>query len=106
MEELQTTEILDREILEDARKKAGRLLKAADETAAANAAIWDKKTEEALGELKGRYALMREETSAEIMARLPLDKRRAKSEIIEALLASAADDWVSGLDPRRVLSLL
>ncbi|MDR1286211.1 MAG: ATPase [Treponema sp.] len=106
MEELQSTEILDREILEDARKKAGRLLGAADESAAAAAALWDKKTKDSLTELKGRYDAMLANASAEIMARLPLDERRARSEIIENLLASAADDWVSGLGPERVLSLL
>jgi vacuolar-type H+-ATPase subunit E/Vma4 len=106
MEELQSTEILDREILEDARKKASRILKAADETSAANAALWDKKTEEALAELRDRYALMREKTSAEIMARLPLDERRARSEIIEGLLSGAAEEWVSGLGRERVLAIL
>ncbi|MDR0602277.1 MAG: ATPase [Treponema sp.] len=106
MEELQSTEILDREILEDARKKASRILKSADENAASGAALWDKKTEEAIAELKGRYDAMLAKASAEIMARLPLDERRARSEIIEGLLSSAADDWVSGLGPERVLSLL
>jgi hypothetical protein len=106
MEELQSTEILDREILEDARKKAGRILKAADETAAANAALWDKKTGEALTELRGRYAGMLEKASAEIMARLPLDERRARSEIIEGLLSGAAGDWASGLGRERILAVL
>jgi hypothetical protein len=106
MEELQSTEILDREILEDARKKAGRILKAADEAAAANAALWDKKTGEALAELKDRYAGMLKKASAEIMARLPLDERRARSEIIEGLLSGAAGDWASGLGRERVLAVL
>ncbi|MDR1418898.1 MAG: ATPase [Treponema sp.] len=106
MEELQSTEILDREILEDARKKADRILRAADESAAAGAALWDKKTEDALAELGSRYDAMLAKASGEIMARLPLDERRARSEIIEGLLSSAADDWVAGLDQERVLSLL
>jgi hypothetical protein len=106
MEELQSTEILDREILEDARKKAGRILKAADEASAANAALWDKKIDEALAGLKDRYAGMLEKASAEIMARLPLDKRRARSEIIEGLLSGAAGIWVSDLGRERVLAIL
>jgi vacuolar-type H+-ATPase subunit E/Vma4 len=106
MEELQSTEILDREILEDARKKASRILKSADETAAAGGAVWEKKTNEALAELRDRYAATGEKTSVEIMARLPLDKKRAKSEIIEKLLLSAAEDWVLGLGRERLLSLL
>jgi vacuolar-type H+-ATPase subunit E/Vma4 len=106
MEELQSTEILDREILEDARKKAGRILKSAEETAAAGAAQWDRKTAEALAGLGARYDAMLQKASAEIMARLPLDERRAKSEIIEGLLAAAADDWVQGLTRERLLALL
>jgi vacuolar-type H+-ATPase subunit E/Vma4 len=106
MEELQSTEILDREILEDARKKASRILKSADETVAGGGAVWEKKTNQALAELRDRYAGMREKASVEIMARLPLDKKRAKSEIIEKLLVSAAEDWVLSLDRERLLSLL
>jgi vacuolar-type H+-ATPase subunit E/Vma4 len=106
MEELLSTEALDREILEDARKKAYRILKAADDAVKAGAAAWEKKTAEAAAEMEGRYALRRERAAAEIMARLPLDKQRLRSEKIEGLLLSAAEDWFSGLDRKQVLSLL
>ena len=52
MEELQSTEILEREILEDARKKAMRILKTADDTIRAKTAEWEKKTADAVAELE------------------------------------------------------
>jgi hypothetical protein len=41
VEELQSTEALDREILEDARKKAFKILKGADESAASSKKSWE-----------------------------------------------------------------
>ncbi|GHV37170.1 hypothetical protein AGMMS49546_04170 [Spirochaetia bacterium] len=106
MEELQSTEVLDREILEDARKKAYRILKTADDTVKANAAAWDKKARDAAAELKQRYAERSKRAAEEIMARLPLDKQRAESEKIEGLIGSAVDNWYAGLGRDRVLSIL
>jgi hypothetical protein len=106
MEELQSTEILDREILEDARKKAYRILKTAEDTVGANGAIWEQKTGESLAELNTRYAERRKLAAAEIMARLPVDKRRAKAERIESLIQSAVETWYRSLDRERLLSLL
>ncbi|GHV87290.1 hypothetical protein AGMMS50255_5860 [Spirochaetia bacterium] len=106
MEELQSTEVLDREILEDARKKAYRILKTADDTVKSNAAAWDKKTRDAVAELKQRYAERGKRVGEEIMARLPLDKRRTESEKIEALLRGAVASWYAGLGRDRVLSIL
>jgi hypothetical protein len=63
MEELQSTEALDREILEDARKKAFKILKGADETLASSKTAWEKssrarkkKSAEAMPERKRRSA--------------------------------------------------
>ncbi|MDR0878798.1 MAG: ATPase [Treponema sp.] len=106
MEELQSTEILDREILEDARKKAYRILKTADETVKTNASVWEKKIAGAIAEMESRYAARKREVHDEIMARLPMDKRRAKSEKIEEYLASAVDHWYRHQSPERVLALL
>ncbi|MDR3337641.1 MAG: ATPase, partial [Treponema sp.] len=90
MEELQSTEVLDREILEDARRKAQRILKTADEEAAASGKVWEKKTEKALAELKRRHEERLELGRVEIMARLPLDKRRLRLCRIDSLLHEAA----------------
>jgi hypothetical protein len=106
MEELQTTEILDREILEDARKKAYRILKTADETVKAKAGEWEKKTAVTVDELRQKYDAQRRLAAAEIMARLPMDKRRARAEKIEGLFRQAVDAWYAGLDRGQVLEIL
>ena len=106
MEELQSTEILDREILEDARKKAYRILKAADETVKAASGVWEKKIGETLEALNKKYAEQRKLAAAELMARLPMDKRRAKAEKVESLLRQAVEAWYSGLGRDKVLAIL
>jgi hypothetical protein len=106
MEELRSTEILDREILEDARKKAFRILKTADDTVKAADERWEKKAKRAGADIARKYAERTEKTRTEIMARLPLDKRRARSEKIEALLQEAMEGALAGFSRERLLGLL
>jgi len=106
MEELQSTDILDREILEDARKKAYRILKAADDTIKAKSADWEKKFTVTLDELEKKYAKNGKSAADEIMAVLPIDKQRARARKIEELLHLAVESWYSGLSRERVLGFL
>jgi len=106
MEELQSTDILDREILEDARKKAARILKSADDAVRAHTKEWEKKTAESIDALEKKYNEQRELAAEKVMARLPIDKRRAKVEKIENLLQSAVESWYSGLSRAQILDLL
>jgi len=106
MEELQSTELLDREILEDARKKAHRILKTADDTIKDKSAEWENNLNASLAELEKKYARQSQFAADEIMARLPIDKRRTKAKKIEELLRSAAETWYKNLSRGRVLDLL
>ena len=106
MEELQSTEILDREILEDARKKALRILKTADDMVRAQTIEWEKKRAESIDDLDKKYNEQRELASGKIMARLPIDKRRAKVEKIESLLQSAIEFWYEKLSRAQIIELL
>jgi hypothetical protein len=106
MEELQSTDVLDREILEDARKKAKRILAAAEETIAAAAKSWEKRAEKDSGELQKNFAARLGKARGELMARLPLDKRRAHSEKVEALLVSAMDERLESLPREKILAIL
>jgi hypothetical protein len=106
MEELQSTEVLDREILEDARRKAFKILKGADDTVKANAKVWGKKSDDAVADIERRYEARKKRSTQEIMARLPLDKRRAKAERVEAFLLSAAEDWYKKQPRERIAGLL
>jgi vacuolar-type H+-ATPase subunit E/Vma4 len=106
LEELQSTEVLDREILEDARRKAFRVLKTADDTVKNNINAWEKKTSQAVEDLKHRFQERRGRASGEIMARLPLDKRRAESEKIDRLVQNALDLWYAAQSRERIIALL
>jgi vacuolar-type H+-ATPase subunit E/Vma4 len=106
MEELQSTEILDREILEDARKKAHRILKTAEDTINLKSVDWEKTLSAALEELEKKYAQQGELVTDEIMAHLPIDKHRIKAKKIEEMLSSAVKTWYTGLSRDRVLDLL
>ena len=106
MEELLSTEALDREILEDARKKAMRILKTADETLEAQKADWDKKIQDALESIRNIYAQRIKRSSGEILARLPLDKRRLRAETAEGFLVRAMDDFFSSRSREMLLSVL
>jgi len=106
VEELQSTEILDREILEDARKKAHRILKAADEMIQVKTTEWEQKLAGDLDELEKKYAQQMKFSADEIMARLPIDKHRVKIKKIEMLLDSAAAAWHENLSREYVLDLL
>ena len=106
MEELQSTDILDSEILEDARKKAWRILKAADETVLSQAGEWEKKTRESLEELRQKYLKRRKTVVSEIVARLPIDKRRVRTQAIDRLLNNAVQTWYAELKRERVIMLI
>ncbi|MDR2965944.1 MAG: hypothetical protein LBU88_09230 [Treponema sp.] len=106
MEELQSTELLEREILDDARKKALRILKAADDTILEKTKEWDDKTTESINDLEEKYSKQKKIAAEKIMARLPIDKLRAKAEKTENLLQDAVKDWYESLDRKLVLKIL
>jgi hypothetical protein len=106
MEELQSTEVLDREILEDARRKAFRVLKTADDTVKSGALAWENKLSQAVEDMKRRFEERCRKASDEIMARLPLDKSRAESEKIESLLRTAMDTWYAAQSREKIMGLL
>ena len=106
MEELRTTEVLDREILEDARKKAHRILKTADDTLEIQKRDWEKKISGAVNSIRNAYAERTKKIDDETFARLPLDKRRLRSETVEGFLVKAMEDFLRSLKRETLLSIL
>jgi len=106
MEELRTTEVLDKEILEDARKKAFKILKTADDTLAVQKLDWEKKEKKAISSIQRTYAARLKKTEGEIYARLPLDKRRLRSETAEGLLQKAMKDFLRLQKRETLISVL
>ena len=106
MEELKSTDVLDREILEDARKKAYKILKTADETLETQTRDWEEKTGNMLDSVRKNYAEKTKKETEEIFARLPLDKRRLRSETAENNLVKAMNDFLRSLPRETLLAVL
>ncbi|MDR0472588.1 MAG: ATPase [Treponema sp.] len=106
MEELRSTEVLDKEILEDARKKAYKIIKSADDAVAVQTRRWEKKIQKAIKEIKNTYSLRTEKMKEEILARLPLDKRRIRSESSETLLKKALESFLVNLSKEELFRIL
>jgi len=106
MEEIRSSEVLDREILEDARKKAARFLKNADQQGKAAEAEWEKKLETDLSILERKHRERVENIIRETNARFPLDTRRMRAERAERRLREAMDDFIHSLPRGRLLDLL
>jgi len=106
MEELRSTEVLAREILEDAHRKANKILKSAEESQESQARDWEKRTLEAINSIRKSYEDRIKKDSDEIFLRLPLDKRRLRSEAAENYLVKAMDDFLRSLPRETLLSVL
>jgi vacuolar-type H+-ATPase subunit H len=106
MEELRTTEVLGNEILEDARKKAQKILMTAEETIAAKNRDWERKIKRSTDSVQKTFTARAKKTNDEIQARLPLDKRRLRSKTTEGFLIRALDDFLRTLSREKLLLVL
>ena len=106
MEELRSTEALGNEILEDARKKAQKILKTAEDTLAAQNHDWDRKIKRSVDSIRKTYAARTKKTNDEIQARLPLDKRRLRSETTEKFIVKAMEEFLWTLSREKLLRIL
>jgi hypothetical protein len=106
MEEIQSTEALDREILEDARRKADKILKTAADSCAATVRRWERKEARDIAALKKQYEKRLEILQSELNARLPLDKKRSRLERIDALLNEAKKAYLNHLGAAKTKALL
>jgi hypothetical protein len=106
MEELLSTDNIHREILDDAGRKAQKLLKGAEGVVASMAAEWDRKLQKAVAEVKARYDAEIGEKQVEGNARLAMDKARAKLTKISGELDHAVSAFFRDLPQNDRLSVL
>lgn len=106
MEEIRSTKRLESEILEDARKKAARILQNAEAALEKSRKNWAEKQEQALTAMEQQYKTRIEKRRYEIMARLPLDKRRIRAERAEKLLNEAMQNYLQSLSRPKQIKLL
>lgn len=106
MEEIHSTEGLDREILEDARKKAKKELDGAEERSAAVAAEWTRRADEESNQLRKAHADRIARYRTEVFSRRALDERRIRSRRTERALGAALDSWMATLPRGKLLGLI
>ncbi|GHU22335.1 hypothetical protein FACS1894172_17570 [Spirochaetia bacterium] len=106
MEELRSTEVLDREILEEARRKAFRILKGAEDSVKQVSTQWDTRIDDALAEARKKHDARVETVRWESSVRLPLDKQRARLKKIESQLDSAVESYINQIPRKKLLTLL
>jgi len=100
MEEIRGIEALAQEILDDARKRADRILRKAEEDARALEAQADRKIQQALEALEREYQTKREAAERAMRAHLPLEQQRLDIEYRDAALRKALQDALAAVDPR------
>jgi hypothetical protein len=109
MREMASTEALDREIREEARRRAAHLLREADKEAAALALAAEESLAAELEALSAAHAGRKEQTLADQAASLPLEEKRLRLAWIggeleqalrDALAGLPAEDWWAAVAPR------
>jgi len=99
MEVLRTGDELEKQILEDARAKASRILAEAERDSAAIREEWLRKTEAERSRLEADRAARIAAVRQELAASLPLDFMRARLSYIQDMITSALRDYFASLTP-------
>ena len=105
MEELRSTEVLDKEIETDARKKAERILAKADSDGKALVADVANRIEKFTEEKTAEYQKKTENYRADRDAVVPLEKERFLVSFIESAIIKAIDSYLDALGEEKRIAL-
>lgn len=105
MEELRSTEVLDKEIETDARKKAERILAKADSDGKALVADVANRIEKFTEEKTAEYQKKAESYQADRDAVVPLEKERFLVSFIESAIVKAIDSYLDALGEEKRIAL-
>jgi V/A-type H+-transporting ATPase subunit E len=97
MEELRSTEILDKEIQADARKKAEKILKSADQECSRLLASVPDRISTARSERASVYEKQISQFEHDINAALPLEKKRYLASFLNEAVYKAIDEYLKTL---------
>ena len=106
MQELRSTDILDKEIQADARKKAERMLAKADSDCAKLLASVDTDIEKAGAEKEEFFAHKLEAFEKDRMAVVPLEKERFKVSFIQNSVIQNINKYLEALSEEKRLELI
>jgi V/A-type H+/Na+-transporting ATPase subunit E len=105
MEELRSTEILDREIQDDARRKAEKILKANEAECERILSGVASRVDSARSEKEAEYAARLAAYVRDSEAAIPLEKQRKLVSFIDDSVKAALDGWFAGIGKERRLEL-
>ena len=105
MEELRSTEVLDKEIETDARKKAERILAKADSDGKALVADVARRVETLKEEKTAEYQKKTESYQADRDAVVPLEKERFLVSFMESAIIKAIDSYLDALGEEKRIAL-
>ena len=106
MQELRSTEILDKEIEADARRKAETILKKADEECVQIMEGVKTKLDFSKKEKEEFYKTRLAAVEKDITASIPLEKQRFKVAFVQQRLMQAVNKYLAGLDENEKLELV
>ena len=106
MEEFRSTEILDKEIQADARKKAEKILAKADVDCALILEEVSGRIEKAKKELEDKYALKIAAFEKDLSATLPLEKERFLVSFIQSSIEKAINAYLAKLSDEEKIDLV
>ncbi len=105
MEELRSTEILDREIQDDARRKAEKILKDGEKEAGRILDDVSLRIETIREEKRREYERMAESYRADTGSAIPLEKQRRIVSFVDTAVMNALADWFEGIRHERRLKI-
>ena len=106
MEEIGTTEAIQKEILEEARKAADKVLRDADEEVAFAAAQAGAKAKDAKESVAKAADVWIARNRAEMLARIPLEKIRYRTALVDGRVRKALSDLFEKMGEDRIVELL
>jgi len=98
MEEIKGTEALEREILEDAGKRAEKIIRKTREEVERLKSASAATIEDQLGQLKRKHLEKIAQLEKETASRLPLEKTRLRARFIDETMRKSVSDFLISLD--------
>lgn len=105
MEELRSTDILDKEIQDDARKKAEKILRSADSQCEQILAQVESRLNEAKAEKEAYFTEKQIQYKKDLDSSLPLEKSRFLVSYISSSVAEGINSYLKSLSEEKRLSL-
>lgn len=106
MQELRSTEILDKEILEDAQKKVQKILKNSESECRSIMSSVDDKVTKTVEEKEAALISKLESIKTNLNASLPLEKERFQVSFVENLIITKIQDYLKSLSEEKRIQLV